>query len=201
MADLEMVERRIDKATKAAKGDKKSLAGGGAASRACRPSWRRASPPAAIPCDEEEQEILATVDLLTLQAGDLRRQPERGRTLPTAIDANPYYQAGGGSWPHAEGSPGASPSAPRWRRTSPSMDRGGQGAVPGGPGRGAVRSGPAHQGQLHPAGPDLLPHLPARTSAAPGPSPGAPRRPRPPARSTPTSSGASSGPRWSPMTT
>ena len=61
-----------------------------------------------------------------------------------------------------------------------------------------VRSGPAHPGQLHPAGPDLLPDLPARTKCRAwtitARHQGAPR---PPAKFTPISSGASSAPRSS----
>ena len=40
-----------------------------------------------------------------------------------------------------------------------------------------------------------------RMSAGPGPSPRGPKRPRPPEKSTPTLSGALSGPRWSPLPT
>ncbi len=90
MADMEMVERRIEKDTKAAKGDKKFLhsaevfkgllawLGDGKSARS-------------YPCGEEEQEILATVDLLTRKpvifAANLDEAGFKNH------EANAYYQA------------------------------------------------------------------------------------------------------------
>ncbi|MCI8829052.1 MAG: redox-regulated ATPase YchF [Ruminiclostridium sp.] len=90
MADMEMVERRIEKDTKAAKGDKKFLhsaevfkgllawLGDGKSARS-------------YPCGEEEQEILATADLLTRKpvifAANLDEAGFKNH------EANGYYQA------------------------------------------------------------------------------------------------------------
>ena len=90
MADMEMVERRIEKDTKAAKGDKKFLhsaevfkgllawLGDGKSARS-------------YPCGEEEQEILATADLLTRKpvifAANLDEAGFKNH------EANAYYQA------------------------------------------------------------------------------------------------------------
>ena len=90
LADMEMVERRIDKDTKAGKGDKKFLhsaevfkgllawLGDGKSARS-------------YPCSEEESEILHTADLLTLKpvifAANLDEDGFKHH------DSNPYYQA------------------------------------------------------------------------------------------------------------
>ena len=66
MADMEMVERRIDKDTKAGKGDKKFLHSAEVFKGLL--AWLNEGKSArSYPCDEEEKEILATADLLTLK--------------------------------------------------------------------------------------------------------------------------------------
>ncbi|MDO4516888.1 MAG: redox-regulated ATPase YchF [Bacillota bacterium] len=66
MADMEMVERRIDKDTKAAKGDKKYLRSAEVFKGLL--AWLGDGKSArSYPCDEEEREILSTADLLTLK--------------------------------------------------------------------------------------------------------------------------------------
>ena len=91
MADLDMVQRRVDKAQKAAKGDKKFLQE--AADFEGLRDWLNDGKSArSYPCDEEEKAILATSDLLTLKpvifAANLDEAGFKNH------DNNPYYQAG-----------------------------------------------------------------------------------------------------------
>ena len=66
MADVEMVERRIDKATKAAKGDKKFLKEAEVFKGLL--SWLNDGKSArSYDCSDDEKEIIATSDLLTLK--------------------------------------------------------------------------------------------------------------------------------------
>ena len=67
MADLEMVERRIEKATKAAKGDKKFLHEVEVFSGLRALAERRAIRPDLLPVDEDDAALIATSDLLTLK--------------------------------------------------------------------------------------------------------------------------------------
>ena len=198
MSDMEMVDRRIDKAQKAAKGDKKFLHEAevfqglrewldqGKSARGYLPQ---------VP--EDDAALIATSELLSLKpviyAANL---DEDGFSDPEAV---PYYRL----VEERAAAQGAQviPVCAKLEAEIAELDAGGEEDVPGRSGGGRVRPGPPGEGQLHPAGPDLLPHQPARTSAGPGPSAGAPRPLRPPARSTPTLNGALSGPRWSPTTT
>ena len=59
MADMEMVERRIDKALKAAKGDKKFM------HKALLEHLNNGKSARSFECDEDDAEIIATSDLLT----------------------------------------------------------------------------------------------------------------------------------------
>ena len=89
MADLEMVQRRVEKAAKALKGDKKfqhevdlftALAkhlDGGALART-------------FPCDEDDAALLRTSDLLTLKPVIYAANTDEDGF--THLDANPYYQ-------------------------------------------------------------------------------------------------------------
>ena len=167
MSDMEMVDRRIDKAQKAAKGDKKFLHEAevfqglrewldqGKSARGYLPQ---------VP--EDDAALIATSELLSLKpviyAANL---DEDGFSDPEAV---PYYRlveeraAAQG----AQVMPGLRQAGGGDRRAG----CGGEEDVPGRSGGGRVRPGPPGEGQLHPAGPDLLPHQPARTSAGPGPS-------------------------------
>ena len=90
MADMEMVERRIDKDTKAAKGDKKFLhsaevfkgllawLGDGKSARS-------------YPCDPEDMEILQTSDLLTLKPIIFAANMDEDGFK--SYENNAYYQA------------------------------------------------------------------------------------------------------------
>ncbi len=66
MADLEMVERRIDKATKAAKGDKKFLHEAEVFSR-LRDWLNDGNSARSFACEDEERELIATSELLSLK--------------------------------------------------------------------------------------------------------------------------------------
>ena len=117
MADLEMVERRIEKANKAAKGDKKFLheaqvfsglrdwLNDGQSARTYLPQ-----------VDEDDAALIATSELLSLKpviyAANL---DEDGFSAPESVD---YYQQVE-ERARAEG-PRSSPCAPSWRRRSPS---------------------------------------------------------------------------------
>ncbi|MBR4099049.1 MAG: redox-regulated ATPase YchF [Clostridium sp.] len=89
MADLEMVERRIDKAQKAAKGDKKFLKEV-EVFQGLRDWLNDGKSARAYECDEEEKEIISTADLLSLKpviyAANL---DEDGFSDPQAV---PYYK-------------------------------------------------------------------------------------------------------------
>ena len=90
MADLEMVERRIDKDTKAGKGDKKFLHSA-EVFKGLRDWLNEGKSARSYPCDEEAREILHTADLLTLKpvifAANMDEEGFKHH------DGNPYYQA------------------------------------------------------------------------------------------------------------
>ena len=90
MADLEMVERRSDKDTKAGKGDKKFLHSA-EVFKGLRDWLNEGKSARSYPCDEEAREILHTADLLTLKpvifAANMDEEGFKHH------DGNPYYQA------------------------------------------------------------------------------------------------------------
>ena len=90
MADLEMVERRIDKDTKAGKGDKKFLHSA-EVFKGLRDWLNEGKSARSYPCEEEEREILHTADLLTLKpvifAANMDEDGFKNH------EDNPYYQA------------------------------------------------------------------------------------------------------------
>ena len=90
MADLEMVERRIDKDTKAGMGDKKFLHSA-EVFKGLRDWLNEGKSARSYPCDEETREILHTADLLTLKpvifAANMDEEGFKHH------DGNPYYQA------------------------------------------------------------------------------------------------------------
>lgn len=66
LADLEMIERRIDKAMKAAKGDKKFLREA-QVFQALREHMNDGKSARSFECDKEDAELIATSDLLTIK--------------------------------------------------------------------------------------------------------------------------------------
>ncbi len=89
MADMEMIERRIDKANKAAKADKKFLHEAEVFS-ALKDWLNDGNSARSFPCDEEDTAIIATAELLSLKpiiyAANL---DETGFSDPAAV---PYYK-------------------------------------------------------------------------------------------------------------
>ena len=89
MADIEMAERRIDRAKKAAKGDKEYLQEA-ALFEALVEHMNNGKPARTFECDDEAREILATSDLLTakrvIYAANMDEQSI------TAPEDNDYYQ-------------------------------------------------------------------------------------------------------------
>ena len=90
MADMEMVERRIEKDTKAGKGDKKFLHSAEVFKGLL--AWLGEGKSArSYACDEEEAEILATADLLTLKPIIFAANMDEAGFKDYANNA--YYQA------------------------------------------------------------------------------------------------------------
>ncbi len=144
MADLEMVNRRVEKAAKAAKGDKKFLHEA-EVFRALAEHLNAGRSARTFDCGDEDRAIVETADLLSLkpiiyaanmdEAGFADHENNRYFRMVRDLaqkgrgpGAAHLRQAGGGHRP-----------AGRPRRA---------GHVPGGPGGGAVRPGPADPVQL-----------------------------------------------------
>ncbi len=90
MADMEMVERRIEKDTKAGKGDKKYLHSAEVFRGLL--AWLNDGKSArSYPCDEEDRAILATSDLLTAKPVIFAANLDEDGFKSYAD--NPYYQA------------------------------------------------------------------------------------------------------------
>ena len=89
MADLEMVERRIDKATKAAKGDKKFLREV-EVFQALKEHLNEGRSARSFDCDPDDRELIMSSDLLTIKPIiNAANMDEEG---VTNFAANPYYQ-------------------------------------------------------------------------------------------------------------
>lgn len=90
MADMEMVERRIDKDTKAGKGDKKFLRSAEVFRGLL--AWLNDGKSArSYPCEEEEREILMSADLLSLKPVIFAANMDEDGFKNHA--GNPYYEA------------------------------------------------------------------------------------------------------------
>ena len=140
MADVEMVERRIDKAQKAAKGDKKYLREVEVFS-ALKDWLNDGNSARSFDCDEDDAAIIAAAELLSLKP----------IIYAANLDEEGFADCHGGGPGHPRlCQAGGGDRRAGWR---------GEEDVPGRSGDRRVRPGPAHQGQLRPAGPDLLPHL------------------------------------------
>ena len=195
MADLEMVQRRVEKATKALKGDKKfqhevdvftalqkHLDGGNLART--------------FACDEDDAALIATSDLLTLKPVIYAANTDEAGFAD--LEHNQYYQQVK-AIADAEGSQ-VLPICAKMEQDIAELE--GEEKLMFLEELGVEESGLDRLIKCSYALLGLISFCPtARTSAGPGPSRRAPRPPKPPARSTPTSSGASSGRRSSPMRT
>ena len=156
LADAEMVERRIDKAQKAAKGDKKFLHEVEVFSGLRE--WLNDGKSARSylsQLDKEDAALLATSELLTLKpviyAANL---DEEGFSHPHEV---PYYRQVEEK-AQAEGAQ-VIPVCAKLEAEIAQLETLDRVFVPGRAGGARVGAGPAGEGQLHPAGPDLLPHL------------------------------------------
>ena len=89
MADLEMVERRIDKATKAAKGDKKFLREV-EVFQALKEHLNEGRSARSFECDPDDRELIMSSDLLTIKPIIYAANMDEEGVANYA--ANPYYQ-------------------------------------------------------------------------------------------------------------
>ena len=89
MADLEMVERRIDKATKAAKGDKKFLREV-EVFQALKEHLNEGRSARSFECDPDDRELIMSSDLLTIKPIIYAANMDEAGVANFA--ANPYYQ-------------------------------------------------------------------------------------------------------------
>ena len=89
MADLEMVERRIDKATKAAKGDKKFL-WEVEVFQALKEHLNEGRSARSFDCDPDDRELIMSSDLLTIKPIIYAANMDEEGVANFA--ANPYYQ-------------------------------------------------------------------------------------------------------------
>ena len=89
MADLEMVERRIDKATKAAKGDKKFLREV-EVFQALKEHLNEGRSARSFECDPDDRELIMSSDLLTIKPIIYAANMDEQGVANFA--ANPYYQ-------------------------------------------------------------------------------------------------------------
>ena len=89
MADLEMVERRIDKATKAAKGDKKFLREV-EVFQALKEHLNEGRSARSFDCDPDDRELIMSSDLLTIKPIIYAANMDEEGVANFA--ANPYYQ-------------------------------------------------------------------------------------------------------------
>ena len=114
-SDLEMIDRRIERGTKAMKGDK-SLAKEVEFLKRVKSALEAGQPARSVECSEEERAILSEVALLTtkpvIYACNMSEED-----FANKIDANARYQAVCAI--AAEGAQRCCPSARSWRRRSP----------------------------------------------------------------------------------
>ena len=89
MADLEMVERRIDKAAKAAKGDKKFLREV-EVFQALKEHLNEGRSARSFECDKDDRELIMSSDLLTIKPIIYAANMDEAGVADYA--ANPYYQ-------------------------------------------------------------------------------------------------------------
>ena len=89
MADLEMVERRIDKAAKAAKGDKKFLHEV-EVFQALKEHLNEGRSARSFECDKDDRELIMSSDLLTIKPIIYAANMDEAGVADYA--ANPYYQ-------------------------------------------------------------------------------------------------------------
>ena len=155
MADLEMVDRRIDKAKKASKGDKKFLREVDVF-HALREHLNNGGSVRSYECEPEDMALIATSDLLSLKpiiyAANLDED-----TFGGDYESNPYYQ----QVKELADKEGAQvmPVCARLEEELSQMEEDEKAMFMEELGHPGIRSGSSHQGQLHPLGAHLLPDL------------------------------------------
>ena len=193
MADMEMVQRRIDKCSKAGRTGDKKAAHEAEVFQGLQDWLNEGRSARSYECGEDDAALIATAELLSLKpiiyAANL---DEAGFS---DYQNNAYYQqvAGVAAAEGAQVIPVCAQLEAEIAQLEPDEKKLFLDDL------GIPESGPSRPAMPCWASSPSSP--PVRTSAGPGPSKRVPRRPRLPVRSTPTSSGALSGPRWSPSTT
>ena len=155
MADLEMVQRRVDKAQKAAKGDKKFLhevdvfkalaehLDGGKSART-------------FDCSDDDKALIATSDLLTLKPIIYAANMDEDGFANQ--EGNEYLTEGHVRWQKPRAAQ-VLPICAKLEQDIAELEGEDRQMFLEELGIAEVRSGPAHQVQLLPAGPDLFPDL------------------------------------------
>ena len=185
MADMEMVDRRIDKASKAAKSGDKKMRHEVEVFEALKAHLDEGRPARSFEADEDDLELIATSDLLTLKPVIYAANTDEGGIAD--LGGNKYYQAVL-ERAEAEGAEVLPICAKTEQELTELSDE--------------DKAMFLEELGLEDSGLDRLVKCspPARTSAARGLSARAPRLRRLPERSTPTLSAASSARRSSPLT-
>ena len=118
LADMEMIERRIDKALKAAKGDKKFLHEAEVL-KALQQHLNDGKSARTFECDSEDAEIIAASDLLTIKPIIYAANMDENGIAD--YESNAYYQAVA----EIAGAEGAKvlPIVPRWKKRWQSWTR------------------------------------------------------------------------------
>ena len=153
-SDLDILDRRIDKAVKAAKGDKKYLAEVDLLNRV-KAHLEEGKSARSMDFTDEEKQIMADIPLLSnkpiIYVANMSDNDFNGK-----LDSNPFYNEVL-EVAREEKLGGRSDLCPSGGGNLRYVHRG-QDDVPGGAGLAGIRSGPSDQGWLPPARTHLLPH-------------------------------------------
>ena len=155
MADLEMVNRRVEKAAKAAKGDKKFLREA-EVFKALAAHLDAGKSARTFECDKEDRAILETADLLSLKPIIYAANMDEDGFAD--CESNDYFRAVR-ELAEKEGGAGAAHLCQAGAGHRRAGRSGGAGHVPGRSGHREVRPRPADPVQLRSAGTHLLPDL------------------------------------------
>ena len=196
MADIEMVERRIERGLKAMKGGDKKMAHEVELFKELLEHLNEGKLARTFPCDKDDAALIATSDLLTL------KKTIYAANLDEETVAAPHcseHYAAVCKLAEEEGSQ-VLPICAKLEADIAELGRSGR-KVPvyGGPGPGGIGFGQADSMQLQPVGSHLLPDGRQRRVPRLDHQEGHQGPPRPPVKSTRISSGALSAPKSSPL--
>lgn len=90
-ADMEMIERRVDKAQKAAKSDKKFVREAEVFTKLLK-HLESGNPARTFDCAEEDRELIETADLISLKPVIYLANMSETDFSPQGMEANPYYK-------------------------------------------------------------------------------------------------------------